>query len=190
VTRLLLPRELDGVPPELATLLRADASLEPPLAIYAIQGASERVTFAPCVTFAPQMNAALARILARDFDPRREAVVRGAAAARCASGGAARLVAESREAVEIELDAPEGGVVVFARAYLPIWRAEIDGRPAPTTPAQMARLGVEVPAGAKRLRLHVDRTPLVRGLALAAVGALALTLFVLRARRDPDPGAA
>jgi hypothetical protein len=142
---------------------------------------------APCVSYASQMNAALARILADDFDPRREAVVRGDGVTRCVAPGALRVARERREEVELELDAPEGGVVVLRRAYLPIWKVEVDGAPARTTTAQMTRLAAEIPAGARRVRFFVDRGPLHRGLILAGLGAIGLALLAARERRAAAP---
>jgi hypothetical protein len=193
VDLLLLPRALQGVSESEAKLVRREAALAPPLSVYEISGGWGDAVVAPCVSFAPHMNAALARLLADDFDPRREAVLPGSGATRCAAESAvasATIERDERELVEIAVDTPAGGVLVLRRAFLPIWRAEIDGRPARPAPAQMTRLAVELPAGARRVRLFVDRSPLRRGLMVAAAAALALALLAFRlpnAERMPNP---
>ena len=110
----------------------------------------------------------------------------------------ARLVVNRREEIEVEIEAPADGVLFLRRAWLPLWRAAIDGEPAPTVIAQVARLGVAVPAGSHRVRFWIDRRPLLVGLGLSALGCALLVLLLVRSplapRRAPlaaigsDPG--
>ena len=100
----------------------------------------------------------------------------------------ARLVANRSEEVVVEVEAPAAGVLFVRRAWLPLWRVAIDGAPAPTLIAQVARLGVALPAGRHRVRFWIDRRPLAAGFGLAALG-LVLLVLVLRSLRAPRTAA-
>ncbi len=81
--------------------------------------------------------------------------------------------------------AGEGGLLVLARAYQPLWRARLaSGERLATQPADLALLGVEVPAGRQRVVLDVAAWPeaLAGGIALA-VALAALAALVGGARR-------
>jgi hypothetical protein len=83
----------------------------------------------------------------------------------------------SPESVTIEVDAAGAGVVVWQRAYLPLYRASIDGRDAPVVVANAHRIGIEVPAGRHVVRIWADRGPTRRSLWLVGLGLLGLTLL-------------
>jgi hypothetical protein len=92
----------------------------------------------------------------------------------------------SRTVVDVAV-APGGGagLVVFRRAAWPGLVARLDGRPVPIETANLALPAVRLPPGS-RGRLELTYAP--RGLragALAAAGALAVALFVLRRARAP-----
>ena len=176
VDRLLLSRPLA---PEAAA--RARLELEPArdgggVFVYALPGAIGEAALYGEVVPAPSMTAAVALARAPGFEPRRVALLAGEAGRRSGPAGAARIVASARERIEIEADSPMGGLLVVRRAHLPIWRATVDGRAAPTRIAQLTRLAVEVPPGAHRVVFAIDRRPLAAALAgsLAALAALAL----------------
>jgi len=81
--------------------------------------------------------------------------------------------------------AGEGGLLILARAYQPLWRARLaSGERLATQPADLALLGVEVPAGRQRVVLDVAAWPeaLAGGIALAVTLA-ALAALVVGARR-------
>jgi len=181
VDRLLLPRPLAGVAESAARPVARFDDLAPPLHVYEIVGALPEVVVAGRVTNAPHLNAALARLLAPDFDPRGEAVLPGDEAPQEGVAGGARLVAATAESLELEVESPSGGVLIVRRAFLPIWRATIDGRPARPQPAQMTRLGLALPPGARQVRLWVDRRPFRLACAAALVGLVALVLVARRA---------
>lgn len=187
VDRLLLPRPLAEGLAERAVLVERFDALEPPLFVYAVRGAIGEAEVAGDVVPAPHLNAALARLLAPGFDPRREAVVPGSGAPRAGAPGVARVLESRPERVEVEVDSPDGGVLVLRRAYLPIWRASIDGRAARPVPAQMTRLGLELPQGAHRVRFWIDRWPYRLALVLALLGLAALAVVARRAGGSIPP---
>jgi hypothetical protein len=141
------------------------------------------------VRFAPDMNSGLETILAPGFDPRATAVVAGSGAPRDGPAGSLLERSETRERITVELDSAAGGFLVLRRAYLPIWRAAVDGRPARPVIAQMTRLAVEVPAGRHRVELWIPRGPLRVSLAAACLGLAAMLAVALprRRRREPEP---
>jgi hypothetical protein len=122
------------------------------------------------VRFAGNVNDALETIWEEGFDPTVTAVVAGRGEARRAAAGSTRRIGDERERVEVEVDSPEGGFLVLRRAYLPIWRAEVDGRPAKPVIANLTRLAVEVPAGRHVVRLWISRTPLRLAFAVSLLG--------------------
>jgi hypothetical protein len=70
---------------------------------------------------------------------------------------------------EVHVDAPEGAWLVYADAYHPGWRAEVNGRPVSVHEADLAFKAVAVPPGASAVRLWFDHganTLLGHGLAL------------------------
>lgn len=127
---------------------------------------------------APSFNDALAAVTDPGFDPRTMAVVAGEAPARDGPPGRARVIRFEAEEIEIEAEAPAGGgTIVLRRAYLPVYRAEVDGQPARTMVANLTRLAVELPPGHHTVRVWADRRPTriafaVAGLALALVALL------------------
>lgn len=149
--------------------------------VYELAGALGEAELLGEVVPAPSMTEAVARVRAPGFDPRAVAVVAGGAR-RSGPPGRARVVAAARERLEIEAESEAGGVLVVRRAHLPIWRATVDGRPAPTTIAQLTRLAVELPPGAHHVVLSIDRGPLRVALALALAAAAALAWLARRGR--------
>lgn len=140
------------------------------------------VRFVANVVRAPDLQVALATLLRDDHDFRTTAVVAGPGTALTGSGGTARVRSEARERVEVDVDAPSPGVVVFARAHLSLYRATLDGAPAPVVIADLCRVGVEVPAGVHRLVLATDRRPTRVAAALAGLGLLGLVALALSRR--------
>lgn len=62
---------------------------------------------------------------------------------------------------EVDLDAPQGGIVVLNSLYLPFWNAFADGRQITAVKANMVHMAVAVPAGTRILSFHYKR-PLLR----------------------------
>lgn len=188
VDLLLLTRHLE--PPDAggARLLVEQPGWGRTLSVYEVPAPLPPATLAGRVVFAPHMNAALEAVWRPGFDPAATAVVAGAGTNRDAPPGTARLVRDEREWLEVAVDSAAGGYLVLRRAYLPIWRAEVDGRAVRPVIAQITRLAVEVPPGAHVVRLWISRAPLrLAGLAsLAGLGGL-LALALARRRASDGP---
>jgi len=197
VDYLLLDRELAPDALDKVREVAHDESFGQILRLYELADRAREVELATRVVAAPQMNAALAAIFDPAFDPHSTAVIAGDEGVRDAltdagSGSAAesvRLVTNTREEVTVEVEARADGVLYLRRAYLPLWRVEIDRRPANTLIVQVAHLGVAVPQGRHRVRFWIDRRPLAAGFALSAAGVVLLGLVVLRPRRTGGRGA-
>jgi hypothetical protein len=87
----------------------------------------------------------------------------------------------------------QAGVLVVSENWMPWWTATVDGAPAPIARANGAFLGIEVPAGAREVRLHLDSRGDARGLQASLAGAGALLLLALSgllSRRAPAGAAA
>jgi len=82
------------------------------------------------------------------------------------------------------LPASSAGLLVLQRAFQPIYRAAIDGRPAHLRIANLHRIAVDVPAGRHRVDLWVDRRPLWFSFGGSTLGGAGLAL--LGRRRQPS----
>ncbi len=112
--------------------------------------------------------------------------------------GSARIVAESTDHLEIEVDLPAPALLVLTDAYSRGWRARLEreGRrsePAAVVPVDYFLMGVALPAG--RQRLHLEYSPAayragawVSGLSgLAYLAVVAIWARGARGRRPTDP---
>jgi hypothetical protein len=170
---VLLPRPLDAAAAPLAELAETFDG-EPPQRVYRVREAIGDAQLLGAALFAPHVQAAINLVLAPGFDPREVAVLAGQGPPRAGPPGTARALRFDADEIELEVDSPAGGFVVVRRAWLPIWRAEVDGVAAKPIVAQLTRLGVEVPPGPHRVRFHVSRRPfrIACGAALAALVAI------------------
>lgn len=194
VDYLLLDRELSPEAQSAVREVARDENFGQTVRLYELADRAREVELATRVVAAPHMNAALEAIFDPAFDPHRTAVIPGGGSEHGVASASAdevsppRMVTNAREEVVVEVEAPVAGVLFLRRAWLPLWRAAIDGEPAPTLIAQVARLGVAVPVGRHRVRFWIDRRPLAAGLGLSALGLVGI-LFLLR-RPWGSPGAA
>jgi hypothetical protein len=177
---LLLPRPLELAALGPATLVERTEAAEP-LHVYRIEPTLADAQLVGEVRFAPHVQAAFETVFERGFDPRRVAVVAGEGEPRSAPAGRATVERFAAEEIAVDVRSEAGGFLVVRRAWLPIWRAAIDGEPAPVRIADLTRLAVEVPAGEHRVRLFVSRTPLRLALAAALLGLAGLLVLARRA---------
>jgi len=70
--------------------------------------------------------------------------------------------AQIKNGYHVQINAPDGGVLVVNTAALPFWRAEADGIPLPVVAVNQIQLAVRVPPGAKRIVFQYDR-PTLKG---------------------------
>ena len=89
------------------------------------------------------------------------------------------MITEERELVEVKVWCRGRATLVLPRSHLSLYRATVDGEPAPTRIANLSRLAVEVPPGEHSVRVWIDR----RSFHLAFLGwPLAALLVVVAAR--------
>jgi hypothetical protein len=73
--------------------------------------------------------------------------------------------------LDLEVDAPDRGVLYWADGFDPYWRARVDGEEVPVHRANLAFKGVFVPAGHHAVRFEYRPTPIiVTGLLFVALG--------------------
>jgi hypothetical protein len=114
------------------------------------------------------------------FDPRREAVVRGASAERLPDGEPAvalphpRMRRPAPERFVVETDARAPSLLVVGEHFDPGWRAKLDGRPVPVVQVDLTALGVLVPGGAHVIELRFWPVGLSMGLWVFGAGAATL----------------
>ncbi len=184
VDTLILDRELV---PAAADLARRVASQPdsipgaPGVFVYRLE-AAPAVALAGNVVRAPQMNRALEVLTSEGFDPRTTAVLPGDRSELRGAAGRVEVLADGAEVLEVDAASDSGGVLVTQRAYLDVWRASVDGEPAPIVVANFHRLAVEVPPGEHRVRLWVDRRPTRVGWALALLGLGGLAVLAVRGK--------
>lgn len=187
--RALAPSTTRG----LAELLSRGTTAIGDVFVYAVTDPAPDVLFATEILAAPDLGAALATLADPGFDPRKSVSLPGKTETTSRPGvsGQARIFEERADRIEIEVEAPESGVVVLQRTYLPIYRATIENAAGERAsgdvrPANFHRLGVEVPAGTRRLILEADRRPTRLAFAAAGLGLLGLTFLARNTRRTEE----
>ncbi|HJZ97710.1 MAG TPA: YfhO family protein [Candidatus Solibacter sp.] len=111
-----------------------------------------------------------ARARLASLDPAHEAIVEGLAPIPQNGGVQVRMTAYEGDTYRARVEAPHAALLRIAVPYFPGWQAEIDGAPARIAPADLALIGVMVPAGAHELKLHYRSTWWLAGLAMSIAG--------------------
>jgi hypothetical protein len=77
-------------------------------------------------------------------------------------------------AIDVELDqpSPDGAALVVSENYYPGWSAIVDGKPASIGRADMSLIGVELPAGARKIELRFTSKPVETGKTVTLVALL------------------
>ena len=141
--------------------------------IYRLRFGAEEVSLVGSVRRAGSMTEARDALLDPSFDPRREVILPGDGSVRAApdleihSGLSSELppklgAVTTRDDVEtlaVETTGADASYLVVQRAWLPIWRATVDGEPAQIEIANGWQMAVAVPPGRHEIRLFVDRGP-------------------------------
>lgn len=147
-----------------------------------------RAIVVPEAIIAEGRDAAIARVLDPQLDPRRTAVLEAGEPLSASPGldwrnASARLLSRGPGRATLETIAPGRGVLVVFNTYERGWRAAVDGAPAPVVPADGAFQGVRLPPGRHVVELRYRPPRLTAGLVAAAVGLVGLALA---ARRLPE----
>jgi hypothetical protein len=87
-----------------------------------------------------------------------------------------------RDRIAANVDAPDGGLLVFSTSYSREWRAVTNGGAAQVVPVNGVFAGVWVPPGTAHIELAIRRWPLFLGLALSLVG---VGICILLSRASP-----
>jgi len=156
--------------------------------------AAPRALVAERVHVAASEQAELATVLTKQFDPRRDAVVRhdelGQDPPAGVADGSVRVVDEANARVTLRARLPRRGLVVLDDAWAPGWSVTVDGQPAKALQANIVLRGVVVPAGAHTIEWRY-RVPGLRAGALISGIALLVVLAwggaLLRGRRPRAP---
>jgi len=77
--------------------------------------------------------------------------------------------------IELSTPAPQGAALIVSENFYPGWSANADGKPVRVWRADMSLMGIELPAGARRLEFNFASAPYQRGKLITLV-ALILSL--------------
>jgi Bacterial membrane protein YfhO len=145
-------------------------------------GALPRVYAPERVTPARGREDAAARL--PSLDAAREAVVEGLPAAMPSNGGATVRIANYEGGLyRVRYQADRPTLLRVAVPYFPGWKAEVDGQSAKVLPADLALLGVLVPAGSHELTLRYRSTWFFAGAAISLLSWMALLVWLARSRK-------
>ncbi len=152
------------------------------------------VTYAARVV--PTRAAALARLVARNFDPRKEAILEAAPSrvypppAAAPEATPARVSVPSPTRLDVEVELPRPGILVVSETWYPGWRAWVDDAPAEILRADYLLRAVELDAGAHHVRFEYRPASLRIGAALSLTGVAVAAGLAWRDRRTRAPAAA
>lgn len=183
VDHLLLVRPLADEARGDVELRSEQASFGQTLSLYHLPKALPEAQLVGTVRRAADPSDAVRQLTEAGFDPRSQTVVTEGPAAREGPPGQVELLEAEPEELRAEVSSPAGGVLVVRRAYLPLWRAWIDGAERGPIRANFQLLGLEVPAGTHQVRLATDRRPLLTSLAMSVLAWAGLALLALRRRK-------
>ena len=174
IGRLLINHPIDPLPAH-ARRLTTIPSFGHDLQIFEITDRAPEAFLARRVFREKDIPAVYKRLTDPGFDPRSDTVViRPGVSPQITAGGTAHILRRGPESYEIETVAGPGGAVLVVQRTNLLFQATIDGRPATLYTANAYRIGLDVPEGRHLVRLFIDRGPLHRSLAGAAVGVLLL----------------
>ncbi len=181
---LLLEREPHPAALELLEPISAEPVAGGVEYLYRLRRTAPEIRFAGQVHGSESLNEALARLLDPAFDPHTTTVLAGARASTSGSGGSVDVLSEGPESLHVVVRAESAGALVVQRAFLPLYRATVDGRTAPLVAADMHRMAVQLEAGTHEVRIRADRRPFYSSLPLALVGGLLLAVGAAWLRRS------
>jgi len=83
----------------------------------------------------------------------------------------------------MEVRSPGPGVLVVQRAWLPLYRATLDGLDVPIKIANLHRIAVDVPPGTHQVAIRIEERPFYRSLLGVALGLVGMALLIRRGAR-------
>ncbi len=179
VDTLLLDRPLD--PDAVALTLANERVTTNHSMLWAYRlNAAPPVSVASDVRYVANVNRALEELTDPTGNPATMAVLPGSEPDRQVVPSTLHILDEGPESLSVEVDG-DGGVLLWQRAHLSIYRASIDGVRAEIVPGNVHRLAVPLPAGRHEVRIWVDHRPLVGSLIAAVIGIVLLLLVARRA---------
>ena len=189
VDLVILPRALSEVDSTEAVLLeRFKTDCHADVHVYRLEKAMPPFSLPGAVYRAQNAGDAAARLAAPGFNAREEAVLPARDGLTLPTlqrpPGQILELSEKREEIRATIDSAEGTTFTTRRAYLPIYRAEIDGKEAQPEVLNGHRLAVEIPPGRHQLHLYVDRQPTRIAFTIAALALFALLAWGIFAFRQ------
>jgi Bacterial membrane protein YfhO len=112
------------------------------------------------------------------FDPRTSAVVETSQSPPASTQPPvpARIDRYADNQVEMTTTTSSPGILVLADAYYPGWQADLDGKPTPIYPVDIALRGVKVPAGTHTVTMEYRPRPVLLGALGVPAGVLVFGL--------------
>jgi hypothetical protein len=156
----------------------------PGTVVYENPGALPRFFLVHRVRRADGMQAAVAALRARDFDPRTEAVVEGAAPLETGGTGTVRVLEYGARQLALRVETAAPAFLVTSEAAFPGWRAWIDGRAARLVLTNVAFRGLAVPAGNHVVTMRFD-PGVLWGSAWVTIAAGLVLAIMFAARAGP-----
>lgn len=98
-------------------------------------------------------------------------------------GGAARIVRDEPERIEVETDSAGPAYLVLSDTWDPGWSATVDGRPAPIRPAWSTFRAVFLEAGRHRVAFRYRPAGFDAGLTISLLGLASLVVMVVKPAR-------
>ncbi|KPL20245.1 MAG: hypothetical protein AMJ93_12410 [Anaerolineae bacterium SM23_84] len=173
VRYVLDSRDLDG--PGLERVYEAGE-----VRIYRMGDPLPRIWFAQQMLPVASEDAALAAIQSPAFDPKLQAVVQVESSALEVSegGGVAHVVEHAPGWLTIEAETLHGGLLVISQVWDAGWQAELNGERVPLLRTDFLLQGLSLPAGAHRVELAYQPSPLRWG-SILSLGALVVWLVTI-----------
>lgn len=189
VGRLVLSRPLEPPAQAHVRLLARHSSYGHEVFVYEILDAAPLVTLATEQVFAPHLNAALGTLTRPGFDAGRTVVVPGDGAPVKTTPGEVKVHHQGSEELIVTVRSEEGGALVWQRSHLPLFKATVDGRPAPLAAANLHRIAVPVPPGKHRVVIRTDHRPSRTAWIAFLVGTAAIVVLASKPRRPGEGNA-
>lgn len=156
--------------------------------LFRLPGENPYAWLAPVIVKAPDA-AALSTILDPRFDAGRAALFDTSSSVTAVQGLKELPAAvpikvnvthyePGRADLELSAPAPQGAALVVSENYYPGWKATVDGKPATTDRADYTLIGVQLPAGARKVSLTFDSPEYHTGKAIT-IAAILISLLLL-----------